>query len=352
MAYNDQSYGLFQGQVFLQRRLLNGAALGGFVPVGDCDKFEVMVTQKFDDIEESQTGNRLVAAHIPIGTSVATKINLIIVNKANFAASLWGTDTGAVAGGTVTNELANAYNGAMVPLSNPGVSSVVPKLAGLTGTIASIAVTNGGSGYLPSALLALTIAGAGTGATGNAITNAAGVIVGAYVVTPGTAYASPTATVTIPGGGTGAAFQVNMGATALTLGTDYSLDPVSGSLTFLFGSVLVPAVANNFGIAPAGTNAIGITTNYTYASYTGKVEAFTTGQIYYAMRLNGINTASGNSPVIVNVYQSAFNMAKMFDFVMNKHFNLEIDGMSLPDTTRSIPTAAAPYSQFFNIVKG
>ena len=37
MSYNDNSYGLFQGQLFMQRRSLNGAALGGFIAVGDAD---------------------------------------------------------------------------------------------------------------------------------------------------------------------------------------------------------------------------------------------------------------------------------------------------------------------------
>jgi hypothetical protein len=354
MAYNDQSYGLFQGTVFLQRRTLNGAALGGFIAVGDADKMEISISQKFDDIEESQSGLRLTSAHIPVGTTLNAKLNLLNINKSNFAGALWGTDTGAVAGGTVTAELATAYNGSYVPLANPGASAATVKLAGLAGTIASINVTAGGSGYAANTVFALTITGTGgSGATANAITNSAGVITGAYVTAAGTGYPAGTTTVTVttPGAGTGATLNPNQGATALVAGTDYTLDAANGGVQLLAASLLVPSFSNPLGVAPAGSGGTGLTSAYTYAGYTGKVEAFTTGIQYYTMRLNGLNIANGNQPVIVNAYQLALNMTKMIDFIGNKHINLELDGMLLQDTSKAAPTVTAPYSQFINIVK-
>lgn len=350
MAFNDNAYALFQGSVFLQRRGLNSAATSGFIGLGDTDKFELSTAQKFDDIQESQSGLRLTAAHIPTGTDVKLKINAKYFSKNVLEKAIWGTDTGAVAAGTVSAEIIKAYNNSLVPLANMGVSSVVAALAGVTGTIASVAVTAGGTGYTPSSQLALTFTGApGTGAAGYAITNAAGVIVGAYVTAAGSGYVAPTASVS--GGGSGAAFQVNMGAAALVANTDYTVDATNGSLTILPGSRLVPAFTDTFGIAPAGSGGVNITVGYSYAGYTGKVEAFTTSIQYYTLRLQGINVAN-SQPVIVNAYQVALDMTKVMSFIDSKSNNTELDGMFLQDTTKPLPTASAPYSQFFNIVKG
>lgn len=352
MAFNDNAYALFQGSVFLQRRGLNSAAIGGFIGLGDTDKFELSTAQKFDDIQESQSGLRLTAAHIPTGTDVKLKLNAKYFSKAVLEKAVWGTDTGAVASGTVSAEVIKAYNNSLVPLANMGVSSVVAALAGSTGTIASVAVTAAGSGYTANTAFALTFTGSpGTGATGFAISDASGKIVGAYVTAAGSGYVAPTATITTPGSGTGATLQANMGAAALVLNTDYTVDATNGSLTILPGSLIVPAFTNQYGVAPAGSGGVNITVAYSYAGYTGKVEAFTTSIQYYTLRLQGINVAN-SQPVIVNAYQVALDMTKVMSFIDSKSNNTELDGMFLQDTTKPLPTPAAPYSQFFNIVKG
>jgi len=347
--YNDANYGLFQGSLFMQRRSINGGPIGPMLQVGDADKFEISPTQTFDDIAESRSGQRMTAAHTPTKTDVKVKANLLFSSKQNLVAGLWGTDTGAVPAGTVTAEVQKAYNNSLVPLANLGVSSVVATLAGVTGTIASVAVTAGGTGYTPG-LLAITFAGTpGTGATGFAVVNAAGVITGAYVTAPGSGYAAPTATVT--GGGTGATLVANMGAAALVLNTDYTVDAANGSLTILPGTTLVPAYVDTYQVGPTSGGQVSISVAYAYAAYTGKVEAFTSGIQYYTMRLQGFNIANNNQPVVCNVYQAALDMTKMLSLIEAKHNSIELDGMLLQDTLRPLPTAAAPYSQFFNIVK-
>ncbi len=125
MAYNDSSYGLFQGQLFAAKRTMNGAQIGGYVALGDADKFEISPKQKFEDIEESQTGLGLTAAHIPTSTQITVKINLLNIKTSNWEKAVWGISSGAVAEGTVSGEDVIAYPGASIPLSHPGVSSVV-----------------------------------------------------------------------------------------------------------------------------------------------------------------------------------------------------------------------------------
>ena len=350
MAFNDNSYGLFQGSLFLQPRDLNGAPRGGFVPVGDADKFEISVAQTFDDIKESQSGLRVVAAHVVTGTDVKLKINALFFSQAILAAGLWGTATGAVAAGTVAAELFGAYNNSMQPLANIGVSAAVVKTAGVTGTIASISAS-GGTGYTPNSLLALTITGSpGTGAAGFALTNAAGALVGAYVSAPGSGYVAPVVTITTPGAGTGGVLTATMGAVALVLGTDYTVDAVNGTITFLPASTIVPAITDIFKLIPTSFKSTPITVAYSYAAYTGKVEALTGGVQYFAIRLQGTNLVNGQ-PVILQVFQTALDMTKILSMIDAKHNSIELDGMALQDTTKALPTIAAPYSQFFNVTK-
>jgi len=354
MVYNDNSYGLFQGSLFLQRRALNGAPLGGFIPVGDADKFEITPAQTFDDVKESRSGLRMTAAHIPTGTDIRVKANLLFASKDSLAKALWGTDTGAVLPGTVVGEILPAYNNSIAPLAHLGVSTVVLALAGTATHIASIAVTAAGTGYTPNTALPMTLT-ASVGQAAWAITGPSGTVVGVVVTGTGTTLATA-ATITTPGAGTGATFAINAGATALVLGTDYIVDAANGSVSFLAGSTRVPAYTDAYAVgAVASAVSTGgrtsVTASYAYAGYAGKIEAFTTGIQYFSLLLQGVNVANSNQPIIVNVRQAALDIAKMFAFIDSKHSNLELDGMLLQDTTLPLATAASPFSQFFSITK-
>jgi hypothetical protein len=130
MAYNDNSYGLFQGQLFLAPRVMNGALTGGYKPVGDADMFTIDPKQKFEDINESQTGLGLTAAHIPTETSISVKMRMLNIKLDNWERAIWGTQSGAQAGGTVSGEALTLYADSVAPLAHPGVSSVA--ISGLT----------------------------------------------------------------------------------------------------------------------------------------------------------------------------------------------------------------------------
>jgi hypothetical protein len=254
MAFSDSSYGLFQGQLFIQERAFNGAPLGGFEFIGDTDMFTIDPKQKFEDIKESQSGLGLTAAHIPTETDVSVKLRTLDIKIANWIRATWGGSAGAVDADSVSGESIVLYNGMMTPLAHPGVSNVV-------------------------------VSGA-------------------------------------------------------VLGTDYTVDAANGSITVLASSSAIPEGS------PLTT-----TVSYDYAAYNGKVEAFTTGQRYYTLRLHGRNTAQGNQPVIVTCHQAALDMAKAFSLIERKHQQFELDGMLLQDTTKPLPQAATDLSQFFTILK-
>jgi hypothetical protein len=254
MAFNDSSYGLFQGQLFIQERAFNGAPLSGFEFIGDADMFTIDPKQKFEDIKESQSGLGLTAAHIPTETDVAVKLRTLDIKIANWVRATWGGSAGAVVSATGVSETVVLYNGMMTPLAHPGVSNVV-------------------------------VSGA-------------------------------------------------------SLGTDYTLDAVNGSITVLTSSTAIPV----------GTP-LTTTVTYDHAAYNGKVEAFTTGQRYYTLRLQGRNTAQGNQPVIVTCHQAALDMAKALSLIEKKHQAFELDGMLLQDTSKPLPQAPTDLSQFFTILK-
>jgi hypothetical protein len=254
MAFSDSSYGLFQGQLFIQERAFNGAPLSGFEFIGDADLFTIDPKQKFEDIKESQSGLGLTAAHIPTETDVSVKLRTLDIKIANWIRATWGGSSGKVDADSVSGESIVLYNGLMTPLAHPGVSNVV-------------------------------VSGA-------------------------------------------------------VLGTDYTVDAANGSITVLAGSTTIPE----------GTP-LTTTVSYDYAAYNGKVEAFTTGQRYYTLRLQGRNTAQGNQPVIVTCHQAALDMAKAFSLIEKKHQAFELDGMLLQDTSKPLPQLATDLSQFFTITK-
>jgi uncharacterized protein YrrD len=132
----------------------------------------------------------------------------------------------------------------------------------------------------------------------------------------------------------------NVVVAGAVLTTDYTVDATNGTLTVPTSSATIPD----------GTP-LTTTVAYDYADYTGKVEAFTTGQRYWTARLHGRNVAQGNQPVIVTCNQFVFDMAKTMALIEKKHFTFEMDGMLLQDTTIALPAAATDFSQFFSVVK-
>ena len=104
MAFTDSSYGLFQGALYVQERGLNGANLTGYQFLGDTDMFTIDPKQKFDNIEESQTGLGLTSAHIVTGTEVMCKFRALDIKMANWVRATWGGGGTAIASGSVTGE--------------------------------------------------------------------------------------------------------------------------------------------------------------------------------------------------------------------------------------------------------
>ena len=254
MANSLEQLFVGQGKVYLAPRTSAGQT-GGFVPVGDADSLAVNITQTFVDHMESMSGNRNTVIHAPIGTVWKMQLNIQNWSADNIAKAFYGDSTNSIAGGTVTTEAIVAYNGAMTPLANPGVSAVTITLA-----------------------------------------------------------AAP--------------------HTALVADTDYTLDAVNGNITILAASTLVPAGSG-----------VALNAAYTYAAYTGKVEAATHAIREYVIRFEGLNVADSGNPVLVTLHRCVLDMSTTLPLLSTQVATLTMSGMLVKDETQLTG------SQFMTIVK-
>jgi hypothetical protein len=148
MSFKDTSYGLFQGKIYGALRFLNGPQRGGFIHLGDADKMEISMKQKFDDVIESESGFGTNAAHIPTETSMDVKLNLLKIQFSNWELALWGTYGGTVDAGTVSGEVVKIFPGpSYVPFQHPGVSAVTLSL-GVADVDYVVDPVNGGANIL------------------------------------------------------------------------------------------------------------------------------------------------------------------------------------------------------------
>ena len=129
---------------------------------------------------------------------------------------------------------------------------------------------------------------------------------------------------------------VNKGGTPLVLGTDYTVDAVSGMLTFLPGSTQVPA--------GAGVN---VTVNYTYAANGGVVQALTAGTQEFTLRYDGFSQTDG-SAIIVTMHRITLDVAASIALLGSDVAALELTGAMLPASE----ITGQGLSQFFTIARG
>ena len=102
---------------------------------------------------------------------------------------------------------------------------------------------------------------------------------------------------------------INMGSASLTLSTVHTVDSVNCSFVWVAGSTKV-----NSGVE-ADPTGVPISVNYSFSSYTSIIEGVITGLGIqeYCIRLQGLNTANGNAPVIVTHWSYSMNLDKTLD---------------------------------------
>ena len=235
MATTSKYYAVGQGKVYIASRSTAGRT-SGFTWMGDCDGFELTGSQDFLDWQESYSGNRARVGHLPTSTDLGFSLNILNIDATNIAKAFYGTVTSS-AGATVAAEAIDAYASSMVPLANPGVSSVV-------------------------------------------VTKTAGSVV-------------------------------------LVANTDYTVDAVNGTLTFLSGSTQV-----------TGSSAVPCTVAYTYAAYEGKVQFLSDTVKDYILRFEGKSQYDGEAQVF-QFHRANFNLAASLQLIGTDVASLALEGALL-----------------------
>ena len=115
------------------------------------------------------------------------------------------------------------------------------------------------------------------------------------------------------------------GTTTYTEGTDYTIDPRTGMLTF-----------PNTGAAFADGDSL--RANYTSAAER-RSTAFTQLNTYKYLRFDGLNRASDGKPVVIEVYKARFDPAEMLDIINEEFAEYVLNGMALYDACHADNTA-------------
>lgn len=112
------------------------------------------------------------------------------------------------------------------------------------------------------------------------------------------------------------------GSTALVAGTDYTLDAVNGTLTFLPGSTLI-----------TGSAGVPCTVNYTHAGVASRVKALTSVAKEYVLRFEG-KSQFDNKPVIATLHRAKPGIAAALDLIGTDVAVLNLEGTLLPDASQ------------------
>ena len=341
-AASDLTYYIGQGQCFYAPRQTNGPIIGGYQYFGDTQSLQITSKQKTVEVEENVTGFGGVALHAPVSIPLDFKLQLPIWSMKNLALALFGSNSGANAGGTVSGEAVTAYaDGGMSRLANFGLTAA-PTLATATGSVTSITITQG-AGYTtaPSVTFSAPPAG-GVQALGHAVLS--GSTLAIVLDNPGEGYTTAP-TVTLTGGGFTTAATATAAVTPYSLiaGTDFSYNATYGQITLLNTGTSKFVTGGLYGTSCP----IYLTAGYSYGANNGAINMLSTPSPEVSLMFNGLNVANPNgstfSAVPVLIKRAKLDFTKALSLIDKKEGILELDGAILYDATA---TDGVPYGLF------
>jgi hypothetical protein len=339
-----------QGVVLIGARDSSGKP-AGLIPVGNVSALKLGLAATTLEHKESQTGNR--ATDLRLITELKSSLQMTIENfsSVGLANALTGGVTEVAAGNVTTgNETAKLYHGKVTPLKNINVSSLVVKRNGGTPQTLT-AYTNDSTPYdykvneaagsvmindgSVTALAALT--------TGNTITAPTSVTVGATTVL--TWLATPPASVLAVGVGGYISITGLAGADAALLNSK------AHKVTAIDATAKTVTLATNTAgkTITIGTPVLcvdGDVLDFVYNfSAQNRVDAMTALAAEKYMRFEGLNTADGGNPVIVEVFRFIVDPLKELALIGEGIGPFVLDGNVLSDPLQ--PTG----SKFFKVTQ-
>ena len=304
-TFDRQSYYYSgQGVVMLAERGADGNPKG-FTPVGNVSAAEITIETTTQEHKESQSGQR--ATDLRLVTDTLARLSLTVENFESdvLALALRGGFSEAIAG-SVSGEALKLYNGKIVGLAKIDIAS----LALERGAQALTAYVDDATAYDYKV----------NEDAGSVEFNDGSVVAVDKLTTGGTApsgiTAGATTTVTVantaaPGeyvvftgfGGADAAIINGKAFKILTASpTDITIDLNSTGKTLAVGTPL------------SAFDGIALTADYNYGAQ-NRVEALSEGVQERWLRFEGLNTADGNAPVVVDVFKFTVDPAQAFPMI-------------------------------------
>ena len=320
MAWETQSnYYSGQGVVLLGNRDAVTGRGYGFVPLGNVSDLTIAVKTSVVEHKESQSGARGIDLRLTTELASTASMKLDNFNATNLATALRGSYQ-SVAAATVTAETNILYMGAVASLAKVGVAGVVVKRGATTLTAYSNAATawdykvNTDAGSIMF----------NDGQSGQLLAN---------LTTLGTACATPFASVS------GSKLTLTFAATPAhaTVGKRMAIVVATGAdAAFVNGKsfVITAKTATTVEVELGVTGKTITAVDYT-SSQQVIVDSLTVAATEKYLRFEGLNTADGNKPVVVEVFRFLTDPLKQLSLISDKVQEYDLEGTVLLDTTQT-----------------
>lgn len=316
-----------QGVVMVGERDATGRPKG-LLPVGNVSSLTIAIEESVLEHKESQTGTRGIDKRI----STETKATLSMVMESFIAKNLalaLRADLTEKKAGSVTNEPVKMYIGKVVPLANIKVSTVVVERGAQALTLYTNDTTpydyklNAEAGSIEyndtSIVNHVNLAAGGTAVTNVAVGNPTVITVASV---PANFEVGGMAAVNGFAGAQAALLNAKAFKITAKTATTVSLDVDTTAQTITTGTATITADGE------------AIQADYAYEAQ-NVVDALTKGSEERFLRFEGLNTADGNKPVVVEIFKFQVDPLRELGLINEEITNFTLEGNVLADSLQA-----------------
>lgn len=322
-----------QGEVMLATRDATTGRPKKFRPVGNVSDLKIDIAATVVEHKESQTGQRGTDLRLQTGVTVTMSMTMENFIKENLAQALRG-DTTAVAAGTITSEVTTVYPGGISAAAHIKINTLVVK----QGATTLIAFTDSVTPYDYKEY----------DDGGSVLWNDGTVIAQSAMGFAATAITVGATTVVTVAASTGAVVGGNItcrgftGADAGTINGKVFIITAFTGTTITFNAVTTGLTITVGGSPKVAWDGIAATFDYSWAA-SSTINALTVGITDIYVRFEGLNTAEGNNPVVVEVFRFSTDPLKELALIGDTVQQYVLEGSILLDPLQLTG------SQYFNV---
>lgn len=311
-----------QGVVLAGKRGVDGKPLG-LIPFGNVSDLKLGLALTNLEHKESQTGQR--ATDLRLTTETKATLTMTVENfiAANLASALRAS-VDEVVGASVTDAVMKAYPGKVTPFEHIKVSAVTAK-------VATVAMTPFSNATTPYDFKVNMDSGSIQWNDGSIVAmDKLGVVVTAVTV-------GATTQITVPNNltaGSKVSLRGFTGADAGDLnGKTFTVSSANGT-SFVIPLVTTAKVITVAASTFATWDGMPATVSYTYVDQ-NLVNAMTESSQELYLRFEGLNTADGNNPVVVDVFKFSTDPLKELSLIGDGVGQFVLEGNVLADSLRA-----------------